>query len=77
MDCDRLIHPHIPQLCLFEICRDPDVIQIHDAHQLLPRLNVLSHFSRAVSNNAVHRCSNRRVLQIQPCRVQFCFFLLD
>src|ERR1700758_4436851 len=56
---------HVTKLCLLEICRDPDVVDIDDRHKRLPWLNVLADLGSAVPDNTMHRSDDLGVLHIQ------------
>src|SRR5262249_15657728 len=74
-DFHRLSRFHVLQLRLFEVCGDPDIIDIHQRHQRLPWLHVLAHFGSAVTNNSVQRRTDLRVLKIQLSLLQLSLVL--
>jgi hypothetical protein len=72
-----LVDAHIPQLGFLEVGRDPDVIEVYDAHQLLAGLNILSLLDGAVCNYPIYGSHDGRVSQIQLGLVERRFLAFD
>src|SRR5579859_3316903 len=56
---------HLLQLRLFEIGRDPDVVDRNDGQQLLARLNALAGFHGLASNDPAYRRDDLCVAKIE------------
>ena len=64
LDLNRLSLLHVAQLRFFEVCRDPDIVDVDKRHQRLSWLNVLSHFGRTMADDPMTRRGDLRVLKI-------------
>src|SRR5207302_2971686 len=73
VDGDRLADFHLTKLGLFEVGRDPDVVERDDLHQFLAGGDVLSDFDGAIADDAGNRRCDFRVLQIQLSLIEVGF----
>src|SRR5579864_2235333 len=55
VDGDALADFHLPKLRFFEVCRDPNIIEIDDLHEFLAGSDVLPDFHGSIADNAVPR----------------------
>src|SRR6185312_5986992 len=74
-DIDWLAGLHVLELRLFEVGCDPEIVDIHQRHERLAWLDVLTNLRRAMSDDAVHRRDHLGVLQIK-LRLLECSFVL-
>jgi hypothetical protein len=59
MDTHGLVRPHEFELGLFEVCRNPDVIEWNNCKQGLSRLDALADFDRFAANDSADRIEVR------------------
>src|ERR1051325_7991894 len=64
-DLCTLSNAHVFELCLFEVCRYPDVIQIDDGKYRLARLYNLSWLHVAAAEHAAYRRVDLGGFQVQ------------
>src|SRR5208282_798957 len=66
-DLCPLARLHLAQLCLLEVCRDPDVLFIErdDHHHHLPGLHVLTDLHSAIADRSADWRNHFGVLEIQ------------
>jgi hypothetical protein len=61
MDAYGLVRPHEFELGLFEVCRNPDVIEWNNGKQGLSRLDALADFDRFAANDSADRSVDFRI----------------
>jgi hypothetical protein len=59
MDTYGRVRPHEFELGLFEVCRNPDVIEWNNCKQGLARLDALADFDRFAANDSAERIEVR------------------
>src|ERR1700739_2821630 len=64
------------ELCLFEVTGDPDILQMNNRQQLLPRLNVYSG-QNCILHLSRHRSCDFRVAKIEFGLFEICATELD
>src|SRR5271170_5019425 len=77
MNGDGFSGLHTAELCLFEVCGDPDVINRNDCKQCLTRLNAIPNLDGFVPDNATYRSVDRGVAEVQLRRANICPCLLQ
>src|SRR5205807_6387787 len=64
-DCDRLTRSHSSELRLFEVRRDPDIVQGNDYEQALPRLHVMTKLHSLSPDHAADRSVNLGIAEVE------------
>src|SRR5579864_4248961 len=73
---DLLSRPHVAELRLLKVPRNPNVVKIDDLHQFLTRSDVLADFDGAVADETIHGRDDLGVLQVQFSLIQIGLFAL-
>src|SRR5579863_2337125 len=77
VDFHALARPHVPELCLLEVRRDPDVLERHQGHQRLSGHHVLADFHGLLAHQAGDGSDKRGVTEIQLRLLERCLGDLD
>jgi hypothetical protein len=56
---------HLAELCLFEVCRHPEIFNWNHGHQRLPRLHILTELGIPLRHDSAHRSFHGGVVQVE------------